>query len=1184
MGRLTRLVRNTCAGTSFTDLHSAARTVLIVLLAIAFGSPACCAQDPAPAPAPHSQSADDPDSDGFREKTIYIPYEDLRKVFEREGRGVFLPYPEFQKLWRAARSAETRQPEAKPPVPSVVAEMSATATVARDVVKVEAKLRIELLRKGWHEVNLRLGDAAITGALIAGQPARIAPAANGGYALIVRNQADTAKVVELDLNFAKALTKSPGRNSVSFAAPAAPVSRWDIRIPEPGVRVDIHPLVAATDVPADAEANETRLLAFVGGAPAVRIEWTPKAEGAKGLAALASVLAEQRTTIDEGVTRTRTTLAYTISRAELTQLVVEAPAGQKIVNVFDPNIREWSVEPAGAWQRVTAQLFEPAREQQNLVLELERFADEEEVEVPVVRAVDVGRQQGVVAVRVSGGLRAEPVKRENLLQLDAAELPPGLASGNWDFAYRYAALPYGLAMRVEKIQPRIIVDTLVEAHINPDSATLNVLSVHDVQRAGVFQLYFEVPEGWDVRNVYGQAVTGAGKAEVEGHHRVEDRPGILAVDLSRQARGRTALAITLYRKLNEPDLLTPTGKNALIAVPVPRADPTAVFRQSGRLVVYGPESLRFNPRQVNGLRVISQAEAVAGMISTFNSNTERPVMAFAFSDEPGGLSVEAERRKPHVTVRQFLTARIASGVVKFESVFFCEVLYSGIKGLRIDVPADLAEDIRVTAGGIRHAVIDEPADRTGLAEGYVAWRLAGETEFLGTVRIPMAWEQKIDQLDVGGSVEIAIPRLMPMQVDRAWGQIALDKAESIDVTPTEQRSGLRAIDPQQDLMPGAKAPNAARAFEFHDDWSLTVKATRYEAKDVKATSIDRALVCMVVTRGELTSVQALYRMRSARQRLTVKLPEGTEFDTQPLHVNGRPAPLEQGNGNDFFIPLTGQNQKDSFLVELRYVVRGAGSRLECPSFPLEPAIQQVYLAAYLPEERSYLGARGPWNDEFVWVLRGFTSWPRGNRSRESVYEWIAKDLPVNVENLSNFAVDGRYLLFSTLRPPAAPEGNLSLVSMRSLMLQVLVLVVGIGIGLALLRATFRQRVLVIGLLITGALVLAVCLPSLTRALCTNGTVVGAMIVVIIWVLWYLLVTRPRDPLVRARARLRERTLQAARESEPQAKEPPPPDDRASDNKRPPNATPAATSPPPSPRTEENKIASGNNKGGDEDGK
>ena len=42
----------------------------------------------------------DPDSPALvRERSLYIPYEDLEAVFEEEGRGVFLPYREFLDLW-----------------------------------------------------------------------------------------------------------------------------------------------------------------------------------------------------------------------------------------------------------------------------------------------------------------------------------------------------------------------------------------------------------------------------------------------------------------------------------------------------------------------------------------------------------------------------------------------------------------------------------------------------------------------------------------------------------------------------------------------------------------------------------------------------------------------------------------------------------------------------------------------------------------------------------------------------------------------------------------------------------------------------------------------------------------------------------------------------------------------------
>ena len=50
-----------------------------------------------------SQADASSSTDVLQEQSIYIPYEKLREVFEREGRGVFLPYDQFQALWQAAR-------------------------------------------------------------------------------------------------------------------------------------------------------------------------------------------------------------------------------------------------------------------------------------------------------------------------------------------------------------------------------------------------------------------------------------------------------------------------------------------------------------------------------------------------------------------------------------------------------------------------------------------------------------------------------------------------------------------------------------------------------------------------------------------------------------------------------------------------------------------------------------------------------------------------------------------------------------------------------------------------------------------------------------------------------------------------------------------------------------------------
>jgi hypothetical protein len=1069
-------------------------------------------------------TADEPAKDGKKDRSvleqdIYIPYEKLRQVFEKQGRGVFLPYDKFQELWQAAQEKTRPTAEVKPPVGALITEISNEATVEKDVVRVKAKLQIEVLAEGWNEIPLRLSDAAITTATLAGKPARIVGTPGQDYRLLIEKKSKEPEQFELSLEYAKAISRTPGKNSVSFQTPQAPVSRWRVTIPQGGVKVNLQPLIAASEEPTAKAADETVVLAFVGAAPTVGIDWTPKAEGATGMTAMASVQAEQQFWITEGVARTLTTLNYAISRAELAQLTIDVPADQKIVNVFDANVRQWSVETVEGRQRITAQLFEPAKSAQQVTVELEKLTGDkakETIDVPAVRASGVGqqRQQGLVVVRVADGLRAEPSKTSGLLQVDSGELPSALAREKWAFAYRYATTDYQLALNVEKLQPEITVDSLVEAFCEPERLSLNLAAIYTIEKAGVFRLELDIPAGYEVQKVRGEALAGAAAVQVDGFHLegADWKPGDkpiwappsrrLVVNLGRKAMGRVALAVQLQKDLNRPELLTPTGKAIDLATAVPLVVRDTVQRATGRLVVYAPESLRVNPGKNVGLRSISFQEAFDAMQSSRPQKPTgvRPVLAFAFAQGPVELALAAERRKPQVTVRQLLVARVEEGVVKYQITLFYNVLYSGVKSLRVDVPADVAAGLRVTTPGVHERAIEPPP--AGLAKKYIAWSLTGESELMGDGKIELTCEKKIEKLGIGKSVELTLPCLKPQEVDRAWGQIALVKSETIDVYEAAEPKSLRPIDPQHDLM--TPVASAARAFEFHDDWTLAVAATRYQLEEVKRTSIERAVVRMVVTPANVISVQAIYRMRSVQQRLPVVLPEGATFDAQPLRVNGRPAALEKGERDEYFVPLVGTTADTPFVLELRYTLSGDGSRLDLPSFPQEPAAVKAYLCVYLPETRSLLGVRGPWTEEFRWYSSSFTRrQPAPKLNADQLVQWVQEGVKGANQPTQDFQTDGYCYLYSTLSPAPSPEGSLETTTIDRRGLNAIVFIGTILLGLVLLPARGSIRVLVIGAAVVAMVLSGVFLPTFSVQILDGVLFLAVFIVAMVWFTLYV---------------------------------------------------------------------------------
>lgn len=1049
---------------------------------------------------------DDKES-SIREQDIYIPYEKLRQVFEKHGRGVFLPYEKFQELWEAAREKTQPADRQKPPVGALITEVANEATVEKDVVRVRAAVKIEMLAEGWHEVPLRLGSAAITSATIDGQPAKILGSSDDGYRLLVQKKGKQPESLELKLDYARAIARTPGQNSVAFDAPLAPVSRWRIVIPQTGVKVNLSPMIAATEAPAEAEANKTVVLAFVGAAPTVRIDWTPKAEGATGMATIADVLTAEQLWLGEGVVRTRATLQYTISRAELGRLVIDVPKDQKIVNVLDANVRQWSVEQAKDHQRVAVELFEPAKKTQQVIVELEKIVGhqaKETLTAPVIEAVGVGRQQGTVVVHVADSLRAEAVKSGNLLQVDAEELRGGSRQNERTFAYRYASVPFELAFEIEKVQPRISVDSLVVAQVRPDRLVLDLTAVYTIEKAGIFRMEWDIPTGYRVESVRGVETGSATGVAVEAHYLEGERKTRLVVNLSHKAIGPVALAVRLEKELQQPELLAPCGKPYRFELAMPRPAPRAVERSIGALVVCAPESLRVNPDKTTGLRAITVQEAFETIDQpAFQSQDQlRPALAYGYAEGPATVALAAERRKPRVTIKQLAVARVEEGVVKYDFTFFYDVLYSGVKSLRIDVPADVATSLRVATQGIREKVIEPPP--ADLAKGDVAWSLAGDSEFLGTGKIALSYEKKIDKLEVGKRVEFKIPQLRPRGVDLAWGQIVLVKSETIDVHELGEPKALRPIDPQYDLM--APVASAARAFEFHDDWRLVVEATRYEMEKVKHTSIERALVRMVVTPADVVSTQALYRMRSARQRLTVKLPEGATFDAQPLRIDGRPATLEKGGKDEYYVPLADVKAERPFVLELRYRMAGDGRRLDLPAFPEEgddagqcPAVIKTFVAVYLPETRALLGVRGPWTEEFRWRIGPTWQWrPYSDLLPYQRVQWISEGVEVAGKSSDDFQLDGTLYEYSTLRPATGPEGSIRLASVDGWSLKGLIFAATVLLGLLLLPARLGVRTFVVGMAVIALVLIGSLAPTFARQVLGGSLISAVFIVGVIW--------------------------------------------------------------------------------------
>lgn len=1083
----------------------------------------------------------------IREQTIYVPYEKFRAVFEKEGRGVFLPYEKFRELWQAAQSALQSQPEPQPPVGYLVRAASTELELGKEAVSGTMTLDVVALTKGWHLIPLRMSDVAVRRATIEGAAADLI--FEQGYFLLVHHEDSEPRDLHLTLEFAKGITRDSGDRTVTFETPPVPVSRWHVRTREPGVRIEVTPAAtppdqesAATDIapaspedaPGDGGGERTLgsvVTAYAAPGPSVTIRWTPTAEGAAGLEALASVQAKAEVFVAVTETRIQTLLDYSVSRAELASLRIRLPKECSVGGVFDPNVRRWTrsfPEDAPQFQQIDVELFEPARKTQrlSLVYSLPTKTGENML-LPVVQPLGVGRHEGYVALRLGEGLRGEITDSRGLMQADPSELPASNRQQSWDWVFRYIAVPYQLALIAEPVSPRVTVDETVELYVADRALQLSAVGVFSIERAGIFQVKWAIPPGFEVGRVQGRAMENAPAVEIADWRVEGDGKDRLTINFRKRALGQAAVEIALRRDLPDAERLDRPTEAREWSLPLPRVAAETVERSTGRVTLFAPEYLQVDAKPGAGLHLISLSEIPSQPQSPDRPAGLAPIVAYAFTEPASTLELKARRRRPQLNLAQLLVMRIEDRVVRYESTFFGDVQFSGVKEVRIDVPEAVADRLRNQTPQIRETRwTPQPED---VATGYVAFGFSAATELLGEFTIRLTWEEPISgDLDEGASLRVTVPHLQPRGADQAWGQIVVVKSENIEVREAGEISGLRPIDPQRELMRGQSMPEAAGAFEFTGTWSLILDALRYRIEPAKQAAIERAFVRMVVTRGDRIAVQALYRIRSVQQRLAVTLPPGAEpaneqrlngrrFDLElaPETVHSKAGEPERGL---YYVPLAQTSPDEVAILELRYHTPLQRPGLMIPEFPIDrdvqpsaPAVQRVYLAVYVPEEMRVLAKFGPWTEEFDWEMqpgRGLQPRVKQAADPQSLMDWVTEGANVTV---GDFAVDGTGLVYSAIDPPPGARGALKLRMCDGRLWNGLVMIGGLIVGASLLRLRWGTRLWILAWLTLLWCIASVVFPIAAAQMVDRTLFLVGTGVFVVWLFSDAVRKRPKRP-------------------------------------------------------------------------
>lgn len=913
-------------------------------------------ETPPPPPAPVAPKPEAKAPVRERERTVYVPYEELEKVFQDGGRGVFLPYREFLELWNELTLK--REEEDQPPVAGAITRAEYVGRVEGTSMVLDAKLTVESFRKGWVEVQLGGTDMTAVGEAQAGKT--VIESGKNGYRVLVPERG----VHEVALKLFAPVVDSNGKRKVKLTLPRAAVSKVMVVIPGEGLEFEVTPAAAFTSRPTG--AGQTELSFVIGGGASHEVSWgTPRAPTQLSPLLLADTQLDA--TIGSGSIATTASISYRILRAPVAALRIGLPAGHEILGVSGDDIREWNVEPgASGRQTIVVTPTKPVKESYALTIALESPVPKlpAEVQLPDLAI------EGASYVRGTARVLAEPQFDAKPKTLDAvvrANVTGDSIPKNMLFlgSFRLLKQPWKLSFDVAEAKPQIEVTSLARLDVQRDALKVEAVFDFNVRRIGVFEAAIGLPAGLSIQSVSGEGIREWNVAD--------DTPGgaggsrTLVVKLPEQKVGAFKINVSARQLRAQPteDLLIPTFL-VLNAI-----------RHEARIGIAVHSSLEVNTKDTGGFQQedVSAlgADLKAGVGPGASSSGADATLAFRYRDAARPAVLTFKSRDPQVSVEVLTLVEAREQSTRHAWTLGFDVAYAAVDRFVLAVPKAIASDLRFIDPLVKEVGKDHQPDPQKIRNPDTAntayWEVILRSEKLGRFELTLSHE-KLGALDAAGAGAVDLLQVHVPAAFQETGQVAIVKDDSLEIRGS-QPENLEEIDARE-LHASLQRPGVFLAFKYR---SLPVRLSVEVAKN-DYISVPQA----VVTHADLTTAVATDRAQTTEviywvknidlQFLVVTLPPGAKLISDIVINRDTRQPMKREGSDDLLVrlPSGSGSSLEAFPVRFVYQVDSPTPGEKLPATgSLEvdpPGLREVKVLEtrhrlFLPKSYHYVGFTGP---------------------------------------------------------------------------------------------------------------------------------------------------------------------------------------------------------------------------------
>ena len=582
------------------------------------------------------------------------------------------------------------------------------------------------------------------------------------------------------------------------------------------------------------------------------------------------------------------------AQGELDELSLNVPPGATVTDVIDPNkqaslagslVSLWRFDPDTGKLRVS---LNPAQSRPFVVLVRSQIAAGPlpfEQSAGLVTVENAAGQIGLAGIATGSEVQLDTVTPHALSPINLEDFPGDAVAAlqgqipdlTLRRAFRYSDTNASVALRAAAVEPDVRVETDDTLSLGEDRTVLADNFTADITRAGIFELSFLMPAGFDVESISSPVLSQWTELKTEAGH-------VITLHLSGKTQGRQSFALTLAG----PGVKTTRDWKA----------PQVVLREAGKQ----RGALLIVPEQGMRLQVAAR-EGYTQLDPQKSGVRQKGVLGFRVLQVPATLALNIEQVDPWIQVTSLQHAAISEAQVKVTANLQYQIENTGLKAFRVLIPTN-AEGVRFEG--------DEVADFLqtpgAAANGLRAWEVKLRRRFIGQYLLQVAYQILLP----GQAAETTLRSVEAADVNLQRGFVTVQSDPRLQVTadplpealqPTEWQSIPRAL--QKDLQ--AVAANFTWRL-VEPSFQLPLKLERHPAAKLLPARVNNITFHSVISDdGVMLTRTRLEILPGDKRLLSVTLPPEARFWFAFVNDSGV---WPWRDGDKILIPLERQSAGD----------------------------------------------------------------------------------------------------------------------------------------------------------------------------------------------------------------------------------------------------------------------------------